>query len=217
MADRTPTNPPIGILGGTFDPVHVGHMRLAIEAYEILHLCAVRIIPVNQPNHRAPPVAAANRRLEMLRLATDGKRLIADDRELRRGGVSYTLDTLESLTMEFPRHPLYLLLGADAFHGLCDWHRWQELLEYCHVVVIARPDTEAPRDPRLRHLVDSVVTTDLGILRAEHCGRIYFQTIPLLPISSSQIRARLAAGRDISYLTPPPVQRLIEQHQLYTR
>jgi nicotinate-nucleotide adenylyltransferase len=215
MIDRSSGDAPIGILGGTFDPVHVGHIRLAIEALETLRLSAVRIIPLNQPNHREAPVAAAERRFEMLRSSVDGKRLVADDRELRRGGVSYTIDTLESIGAEFSQAPLYLLLGADAFQGLCDWHRWQELLEYCHLVVVARPDTGAALDSRLRRLVDTVATADLDILRRERCGRIYFQPIPLLPISSTDIRARIAGGRDISYLAPPSVQRLIEEHQLY--
>ena len=214
MSDR-PDHPPIGILGGTFDPVHIGHIRLAIEAYEILDLLAVRIIPLNQPNHRAPPIVTAERRFAMLRDAIDGKRLVADDRELRRGGVSYMIDTLESLRADFSRSPLYLLLGADAFHSLCDWHRWQELLDYCHLVVVARPETGAHLDRRLQTLVDTVGTEDAGILRTERCGRIYFQPIPLLPISSTDIRARIASGRDISYLVAPSVQRQIEQHQLY--
>lgn len=217
MIDKSSDDRPIGILGGTFDPVHVGHIRLAIEAFEVLHLSAVRIIPLNQPNHRAPPVAAAEHRFEMLQASVDGERLVADDRELRRGGVSYTIDTLQSLCAEFPQAPLYLLLGADAFQGLCGWHRWRELLEYCHLVVVARPATGADLDPRLRHLVDTVATSDLDSLRDQRCGRIYFQPIPLLPISSTDIRARIAGGRDISYLAPAAARRLIAQHQLYKR
>ncbi len=206
---------PIGVFGGTFDPVHIGHLRLALEAYEILNLSAVRIMPLNKPNHREAPIVNAAMRFEMIRSVVDDDRLIADDRELRRGGISYTIESLEGLHAEFPDYPLCLLIGADAFHGLCGWHRWQELLQYCHLVIVARPDSDKALDPRLQRLLDSVGVTDPDILRNEPCGRIYFQPIPLLPISSTDIRERIANGRDISYLVPPSVQRLIEQHQLY--
>ena len=215
MIDSASRPPPIGVFGGTFDPVHIGHLRLALEAYEILNLAEVRIIPLNEPNHRATPIVSAECRLEMLRSAIDDQRLIADDRELRRGGVSYTIDSLEELRAEFTEHPLCLLIGVDAFHNLCGWHRWQDLLRFSHLVVVARPDADSALDPRLQQLLSSVGVTDPGILRDELCGRIYFQPIPLLPISSTDIRERLAGGRDISYLVPPPVQQLIEQRQLY--
>jgi nicotinate-nucleotide adenylyltransferase len=215
MIDRVLRPPPIGVFGGTFDPVHVGHLRLAVEAYEILNLSAVRIIPLNEPNHRDSPIVSAERRIEMLSSAIDGKRLVADDRELRRGGVSYTIESLEELRKEFTEHPLHLLIGADAFHHLCGWHRWQDLLRFSHLVIVARPDSDAVLDPRLQQLLDSVRVTDPDILRNELYGRIYFQPIPLLPISSTDIRERIGGGRDISYLVPPSVQRLIEQHRLY--
>lgn len=215
MIDSDSRPAPIGVLGGTFDPVHVGHLRLALEVYEILNLASVRMIPLNLPNHRESPVVTAARRFEMLDSVADGKCLIADDRELRRGGVSYTIESLEGLRAEFSEHPLCLVIGADAFHGLCGWHRWQELLCYSHLVIVARPDFDAALDPRLQRLVDSVGVTDPGTLRDELFGRIYFQPIPLLPISSTDIRRRIADGRDISYLVSPCVQRLIEQHQLY--
>ncbi len=215
MSNSVADWPPIGILGGTFDPVHIGHLRLAIEASEILHLSMVRMVPLHQPNHRAAPVASGGRRFEMLSAAIDGSLLVADDRELQRGGISFTFDTLESLRADFARHPLCLLVGADAFYGLCEWHRWRELLTYGHLVVVARPDTGAELDPRLQQLVDTVAIADPDILRHELHGRIYFQPIPPLPISSTDIRARVASGRDIRYLVPPPVQRLIDQYQLY--
>ncbi len=206
---------PVGVFGGTFDPVHVGHLRLALEAYEVLNLSAVRIMQLNKPNHRGAPVVNAAMRFEMIRSTIDDNRLIADDRELQRGGISYTIESLEGLRAEFSEHPLCLIIGADAFHGLCGWHRWQELLQFCHLVIVARPDSDKALEPRLQQLLDSVGITDSDILRNELCGRIYFQPIPLLPISSTDIRERIANGRDISYLVPPSVQRLIEQHQLY--
>ena len=215
MIHRVTRAAPIGILGGTFDPVHIGHLRLALELYELLNLAAVRMLPLNLPNHREPPVVSAEMRFAMLNSVADGERLIADDRELRRGGISYTIDSLESLRAEFNEHPLCLILGADAFHGLCGWHRWQELLSYSHIVIVARPDADATLDPRLERLVESAQATDASVLHDELCGRIYFQPIPLLPISSSDLRRRIADGRDISYLVSSTVQRLIEQQHLY--
>ncbi len=205
----------IGILGGTFDPVHIGHIRLAIEATELLNFRAVHFVPLNVPNHRAPPLVDGAARFEMLAGALDGERLIADDRELVRGGTSYSIDTLISMRDEFPARPLCLLLGADAFHGLCTWHRWDELLDIGHLVVVDRPITATPLDPRLEMLIDARGTADAADLHSAPSGRIFFQPIPLLPISSTDIRARIAAGRDIRFLVPPSAERMIVAQQLY--
>lgn len=205
----------IGILGGTFDPVHIGHIRLAIEATELLNFRAVHFVPLNVPNHRAPPLVDGAARFEMLAGSLDGVRLIADDRELVRGGTSYSIDTLTSMRGEFPDQPLCLLLGADAFHGLCTWHRWDELLDVGHLVVVDRPIAATPLDPRLEMLIDARGTADAADLHNATCGRIFFQPIPLLPISSTDIRARIAAGRDIRFLVPPSAERMIAAQQLY--
>ena len=206
---------PIGILGGTFDLVHIGHLRLALEAYERLNLDSVRLIPLNNPNHRAPPIVSSRFRLEMLTTSVDGQRLIADDRELRRSGTSYTIETLESLRLDFANTPLCLLMGADAFQGLCAWHRWDELLNNCHLIVVTRPNSETTLEPRLEELVEHITVTDPRRLANELCGRVYFLPIPLLPISSTDIRARIEGHRDISYLVPTGVQTIIQQHQFY--
>jgi nicotinate-nucleotide adenylyltransferase len=215
MPDPTSERRTIGILGGTFDPVHIGHIRLAIEAAELLNFHAVRFVPLNVPNHRAPPLVDGAVRFEMLAGALDGERLIADDRELVRGGTSYSFDTLTSLRAEFPAAPLCLLLGADAFHGLCSWHRWDELLDVGHLVVVDRPIAATPLDPRLEMLIDARGTADVADLNTAICGRIFFQPIPLLPISSTDIRARIAAGRDIRFLVPPSAERMVVAQQLY--
>ncbi|HCU90062.1 MAG TPA: nicotinic acid mononucleotide adenylyltransferase [Gammaproteobacteria bacterium] len=215
MDSSVQTTAPIGILGGSFDPVHVGHLRLALELYELLNLSAVRMLPLNIPNHRERAGASANMRLAMLNLVVDGERLIADDREIRRGGVSYTIDSLESLRTEFSEQPLCLILGADSFQGLCGWHRWEELLGFSHIVVATRPGSDSIRDPRLHRLVESAQVTEPETLHDELSGRIYFQPIPLLPISSTDIRRRVANGRDISYFVASMVAQLIKQQQLY--
>ncbi|MFT4560744.1 MAG: nicotinate-nucleotide adenylyltransferase [Gammaproteobacteria bacterium] len=206
---------PIGILGGTFDPVHCGHLRLAIEALERLDLAQVRLIPLNNPNHRAAPIVGAERRLTMLQSSVDRDQLVVDPRELERDGVSYTIDTLTSLRTDFENRPLCLLLGADAFNGLCGWHRWEELLDYCHLVVVNRPGSDNNLEPRLQQLLERVQTADPDILSSVLNGRILFLSIPLLPISSTDVRARVAEGRSISYLVPPSVQQNILQNEFY--
>ncbi len=207
--------PPIGILGGTFDPVHIGHLRLALEAYERLNLSCVRLIPLNHPNHRATPTVSPELRLEMLVSSVDGKRLIADDRELARSGVSYTVETLESLKRDYTHNPLCFLMGADAFQNLCTWHRWDELLNSCHLIVVTRPDSETSLEPRLEDLVTRSEVTDPKRLANELCGRIFFLSIPLLPISSTDIRIRIESNRDISHLVPSSVQAIIQRHHFY--
>ncbi|MFT4580675.1 MAG: nicotinate-nucleotide adenylyltransferase [Gammaproteobacteria bacterium] len=206
---------PIGILGGTFDPVHVGHLRLAIEALERLHLAHVRLIPLNSPNHRAAPIVDAEGRLQMLQSSIDHNQLIVDPRELEREGLSYTIDTLTTLRTDFENHPLCLLLGADAFDGLCGWHRWEELLDYCHLVVVNRPGSDKNFEPRLQQLLERVQIADPDILGTVLSGCILFLSIPLLPISSTDVRARVAEGRSISHLVSPSVQQTILQNKFY--
>jgi len=215
MTTPAPDRRAIGVLGGTFDPVHIGHIRLAIEARELLRLATVRFVPLNQPNHRGPPLVDGATRFDMLAGALDDQHLIADDRELTRGGTSYSIDTLISLREELVDTPLCLLLGADAFHGLCTWHRWNELLDFAHLIVVDRPIARTPLDPRIEALIDATGSTDPDVLNTAPCGSIYFQPIPLLPISSTDIRARIVAGRDISYLVPGSVAGMIEAQQLY--
>ena len=131
---------PIAILGGTFDPVHNGHLRVAWEVSEALD-AQVRLMPANVPPHRAPPVASARQRVALLHAALAGQaRLQVDDRELRRKEPSYTVVTLRELRGELgPKQPLILLVGADAFAGLPTWHEWRSLFELAHIGVLTRP------------------------------------------------------------------------------
>ncbi len=137
---------PIALLGGTFDPVHYGHLRFADDVRRALGLDEVRLLPARDPPHRAGPAATAADRLAMLRLAVaEFPGLAVEERELRRDGKSYTVLTLEELRHEDPQRPLWLLLGADAFLGLPTWHRWREVFALAHVVVVARPGRGADR------------------------------------------------------------------------
>lgn len=207
----------IGILGGSFDPVHCGHLRLALEARQELNLDEVRLIPCGVPPHRAPPMASAALRLAMLSAATqDEPGLRVDDREITRPGPSYTIDTLASLRAEFPSTPLCLILGMDAFLGIPAWRRWRELLGLAHIAVAHRPGYEINAKGEMDKLLSQHRVTDAAGLRAHKHGRIVLWTLPALDISSSRIRALIAQGKSVRYLTPDPVYDMIHMQRIYS-
>ena len=205
---------PIGLMGGTFDPLHNGHLRMAIEAYEALSLDHVRLIPLHAPHHRAGPVAAPALRQTMLRAAVRPP-LELDSCEIDRGGVSYTVDTLLVMRARWPTRSLCLLIGRDAYQGLARWHRAGELLSLAHIVVASRPAIETRHDPALDELVANAQAARVDELHDMRAGRVFFLDIPLLPIASSELRARCAAGRMIRHLVPESVDDLITEHSPY--
>jgi nicotinate-nucleotide adenylyltransferase len=209
---------PIAILGGTFDPVHIGHLRVAWEAADVLE-AEVRLMPAQVPPHRPAPAASAEQRVRMLQLALAGQdRLTLDTRELDRNGPSYTFDTLRSLRDEFgAERPLILLLGADAFAGLPTWHRWRELFDLAHIAVLTRPGhvpawsaelVEATAPRRARMAAD---------LRATPAGRLFALAVTPLEISASQVRALLAAGHEPRWLLPDALLAAPELLAVYGR
>lgn len=204
----------MGILGGTFDPVHCGHLRIAIEAREALGLDHVRLVPLNVPGHRDLPSASAADRLDML-AAVAGDGLVVDGREIERGGTTYTVDTLESMRAEWPGRPLCLLLGLDSYLTLPDWHRPQALLGLAHLVVASRPGVARRPVPGLDELTGNAHAEDVAELTASPSGRVFFLDLPLLPISSSDLRARRRAGRDVRFLVPGAVHRILDERGLY--
>ena len=198
---------PLAILGGTFDPVHNAHLRVAWEAAERLD-AEVRLIPANVPPHRDQPVASARERAAILRAALAGQdRLVLDERELRREGPSWTIDTLIELRDEIgAARPLVLLVGADAFLGLPSWHRWGEMFDYAHIGVLTRPGHEIGTLPtELRIKVASRRTNDPGALRETPSGRVLPIPVTPLEISATWIRDVLAAGGEPRYLMPDSV------------
>jgi len=206
----------IGIFGGSFDPVHHGHLRIALDAQEALQLDQVRLVPLGHAVHRAQPRASAQQRLAMLRCALgDHPRLFADDREIRRGGSSYMVDTLESLHAELPQQPLCLLLGGDAFNGFTRWRNPQRILELASILVMQRPATALPPDADLQQLVNAHHCADITRFKAIRSGAILFHSVTQLDISSSDIRQRIAMGKDPAFLLPAPVIDYIRQHRLY--
>jgi nicotinate-nucleotide adenylyltransferase len=200
----------LGILGGTFDPVHHGHLRLAIEVLERLGLDEVRLLPTATTNLRDTPTASPAQRLAMLESALVPG-LVADDREIRRGGRSYTIDTLIEMRQELPQASFYFVLGADAWNALPRWHRWQELLDYANLVIATRPGVTLTDIPELA----AARCETLAEFRAARAGRVLVLPIPRLPISSTDIRARLHAGHRVDYFTPAAVVALIDREGLY--
>ncbi|MBX6421160.1 MAG: nicotinate-nucleotide adenylyltransferase [Nevskia sp.] len=200
----------IGVFGGTFAPVHNGHLRLAIELRERLDLAQVLLIPAAQPPHRKAPAVAPARRAEWLRLAiADEPGLAVDERELHRAGPSYTYDTLAELRREHGARPLLLLLGEDAAAALPTWHRWRELYGLAHLVRIGRPAPEPGPEgaPQALAFPSERRAADANQLRTQPAGCWLPVSIPPLAISSSRIRRLLAAGRSLRGLVPEPVLR----------
>jgi nicotinate-nucleotide adenylyltransferase len=213
---------PIALLGGTFDPVHYGHLRFADAVRRALGLSEVRLVPARDPPHRDSPMASAADRLAMLKLAvTEVPGLVVDDRELRRDGKSYTVDTLAGLRRDYPDRPLLLLLGADAFRGLPSWHRWRELFDLAHLVVVERPgvDLEAALPAPLPAILRERVVAEPAILFWRPAGAILRQPIAPLDVSATAIREHIAGGAGGAEmnrgLLPPAVLAYIDLHHLY--
>nr|VFJ42349.1 MAG: nicotinate-nucleotide adenylyltransferase [Candidatus Kentron sp. FW] len=206
----------IGILGGTFDPVHNGHLRLALEVRDGLSLSSVRLIPLGRPPHRVPPLAAEEIRRRMLTAAVRNEPgLIVDDQELRRDGLSYTVDTLEALRQRFPDGSLCLILGTDAFCQLHTWNRWHRVLALAHITVAQRPGALLPEAGEIARLLANRQTHDPTCLGREPAGRIFVHPVPQLDISATCIRALVTRGASIRYLVPDAVLEIITNEQLY--
>lgn len=207
---------PIGVFGGTFDPIHFGHLRTAFELLQALRLAEVRFIPCSDPPHRGRMFASAAQRLQMVELAIDDQDgFVADDRELARSGPSYSVDTLLSLREEFPRQPLGLILGMDAFLGLQTWHRWEEILDVAHIVVAHRPGWKAPDLGPLGEMISERGTHRVDDLHDHLFGRVHIHAVTQLEIASTEIRELLAAGRDPRFLMPDAVCRAIDESACY--
>lgn len=213
----------LAVLGGTFDPIHYGHLRLGADVKAALGLDEVRLIPAGTPPHRAAPIASANHRLAMTELGcAEFSGLVADAREIHRAGPSYTVLTLESLHEEKPRRPLALLIGADAFAGLAQWWRWEQLFTLAHLLVVERPGIAFNPESltvALKTQWERRLTTETARLERSLAGSIL--RVPVTPhaISASAIRAALArgpSGQDqVRGLLPAAVLAYIERNQLY--
>lgn len=203
----------IGIFGGTFDPIHYGHLRSALEMQETFDLTEVRFIPSATPPHRSQPTATAEQRLQMVALAIqDQDHFICDARELNRHGFSYMVDTLASLRQDFPNQPLLLFIGTDAFNQLNTWYQWQRLCDFAHIVVMTRPNADSQP---LNDFFISRYTKDKAELTTTLAGKLYFHTVTQLDISATAIRQLIAQQRNPRFLLPDAVIDYITQQQLY--
>ncbi len=211
--------PLIGLLGGTFNPVHNGHLRLAQELADTLNFSEVRFIPSANPPHKTAPKISAQHRGAMVQLAiTDNPLFKLDTRELDRAGASYTIDTLISLQEELGGSAaLCLIMGSDAFAKLNTWHRWQVLIDYCHIILVQRPAsaTQPKLAEELSVLLHNHYSENVSDLVNENAGYIHMQKITALDITSTNIRAQLEAGVSPRYLMPDNVIKYIKSHNLY--
>ena len=207
---------PIGIFGGTFDPIHYGHLRTAFEMLQALRFGELRFVPSGDPPHRGETYAPASLRLEMVRAATANEpSFVVDDCEVRRQGPSYTVDTLAAMRQEQPDAPMGLILGMDAFLGLTNWHRWNEILDYAHIVVAHRPGWRAPDIGPLGELISGHGTHRIDDLHQQRDNLIYIHAVTQLEISSTEIRDLVGAGRDPRFLMPDVVRDIIVESNCY--
>ena len=213
---NTPAPGPLGIFGGTFDPIHYGHLRTAFEMLESLRFDQVSFMPCGDPPHRGSPHAKSSLRLAMVEAATRGQAgFRVDNREMLRDGPSYSVDTLSALRAEFPHRSIALIIGMDAFLNLPKWHKWQEILLLAHIVVAHRPGWRAPDLGPLGDMLASCGTHRIDDLHETPSGHIFVHDVTQLEISSTEIRALVAAGRDPRFLMPEEVWDVIKQSGCY--
>ena len=206
----------ICILGGTFDPVHFGHLRPALDVQQGLEVPCVHLLPCRLPPHRDPPRGSPEQRLELLRLAVaDEPALDIDTRELDREGPSYMVDTLESLRADKGEESLCLVLGMDALLGLESWYRWREIAKLCHLVVMHRPGKQWPKQGALAELYSKAQAGTFRQLLEQSAGCVFGVPVTQMAVSSTQIRELLAAGKSPRYLLPDAVMNRIKQERWY--
>ena len=203
----------IGILGGTFDPVHHAHIQVALTALQGLQLDEVRLIPCRQSPTRVAPLVSTRHRLAMLNLAVKNElKLFVDDRECRREGVSFSIDTLKELRQENPQASLFFIIGTDAFNGLLGWHKWAEIFELAHLVVVGRPGEKLVTEGELADVLAERICTGKPDSQA---GRIITGLHCELPHSASRIRAGFKNGNSVEKLMDQAVYEYIQENRLY--
>lgn len=207
---------PVGLFGGTFDPVHRGHLQVAEEVRSILGLEDFRMLPAGDPPHRQETHASARDRLAMLELAlADHPRLAIDRRELERAGPSWMVVTLESLRREQAERPQLLILGQDSANSLDRWHRWRELIGLAHLVVMTRPGQRPGYAAELEAWLAGREVRRAAELFDTPAGRLLYLDVTPLDISSTQVRRRAARGEPLDELVPEAVAAYIRRNGLY--
>jgi nicotinate-nucleotide adenylyltransferase len=206
----------IGIYGGSFDPIHNGHLRAAIEAYERLNLQQIRFMPCFSNPLDKSMQATREQRMKMLRLAlTSVENFVIDEREIQQQTPSITSDTLLSLKHDFPDNKLALLLGVDTFLQIPKWERWQELIAHTNIVVMHRPGYTLPHTGELKDFIDAHLTQDLRRCQTGPQHHLVFLEIPMLEISSTYLRGQMRAGNSPRFLIPARVADYLVQEPIY--
>lgn len=215
--DKSTAPVSIAIMGGTFDPIHNGHLRTAVDIVDRFHFSELRLVPCYLPVHKSHPSISATQRLEMVSLAVQNHpSLIVDKREIQRTGPSYSIDTLMALRTEYgPETPITMVVGMDSFLSLPKWHQWQKILNYAHILVVSRPGWQPEFDRELHDLVEKSRAQTAAELQSAPAGKIHMETLTALEISSSMIRSLCEHNKSIAYLLPESVQAYIDQHTLY--
>lgn len=209
---------PVGLFGGMFDPIHYGHLRTAHELHELLGLERIAFLPAGDPPHRAAPLADAATRAAMVRAAVaEDPRFEVDDRELRRAGPSYTILTLEEMRAERGAQPIVMIMGMDAFAGIERWHRARELVNFAHIVIARRPQASVPAAGLAETLLRERRCELPARLAETPAGFVFVSENTELDLSSSAVRAVIAAGRDPRYLMPEAARRIILATGSYAR
>ncbi len=207
---------PLAFFGGTFDPVHYGHLRCADEARQKLNLETLYLLPAGTPPHRDLPQTSTGQRLEMLNLAlAEFPQLVIDDRETRRSGLSYMVDTLQEVRAEFPQRPLLLLIGQDAANHLHSWHRWKQLFELAHIVILTRPGTKTEYRHDLAKEIERRLSPDVQTLLRSEAGGVLSMQVVSIDISATTIKSIIRLGRSPGSMLPGPVLDYIVENQLY--
>ncbi len=211
------SNMSVALFGGTFNPIHFGHINLANHLADYLQVESVRMIPCAIPPHRETPNVSAEQRLAMLQLAIEGNpNLITDDLELKRSGASFSVDTVGYIRQEIgAQTPLFFCLGMDSLITIDSWHRWTDLLDSCHIVVCPRPNYTLPINGVVADWIKQHLCDDITQMKKQSHGYIHLCKIPLLDISSTAIRDSIKCGKNIDQMTALSVVNYIKQHSLY--
>ncbi|MGA2654623.1 MAG: nicotinate-nucleotide adenylyltransferase [Gammaproteobacteria bacterium] len=206
----------LGIFGGTFDPIHYGHLSAAWQVYQTLNLTQLRFMPCNHPPHRSAAIANATHRVNMLKLAIkDIPEFVIDDRELKSNDISYSVNSLKQIRQEIGNTPLCFILGLDAFNQIHTWHEPFEIIKLAHIIVLGRPDHNLNQTDMINDLMQHQIDNPEK-LKMQNAGFIYFEQNTLLDISATQIRNMLIQGISPKFLLPDDVLDYIEHEGLYS-
>jgi nicotinate-nucleotide adenylyltransferase len=210
------SNLAIGVIGGTFDPIHLGHVSLAKQVLEKCNLQSIRFIPCGIPPHRAQPIASSKERLNMLNLSIKNySEFVADDCEIKRQGITRTIDTVRFLREQFPENSINFIMAYDAFLNFNTWYEYKSILDYSNIIVTNRPGIELYLNDDLKELLNLHYQKDIELIHEKQYGNIFIITINPLPISASSIRNKIANKEDISKLISKEVYDYIKEKHLY--